>query len=86
MLRAAGTLKGWPPQFIDAFRRAECEAITIDCVRQSENARVLAVLASAGVRALSLQGAALADSLYSASHVPAAATRTCWSRGPICQP
>jgi hypothetical protein len=69
MLRAAGTLKDWPPQFIDAFRRAECEAITIDCVREAEFAKVLAVLASAGVRALSLKGAALGHTHYPASHV-----------------
>src|SRR4029077_12189383 len=69
LLRAAGTLRDWPAQFIDAFRRAECEAITIECVREAEIARVLSALASEGVRALLLKGAALAHTHYPASHV-----------------
>jgi hypothetical protein len=69
MLRAADTLTDWPPQFIDAFRRAEREAIMIDGVREAEIVKVLAALASAGVRALSLKGAALAHTHYPASHV-----------------
>lgn len=69
ILRAAGTLKDWPPEFIGAFLRAEREAVTVDCVRHSELVRVLAELSSAGVRVLPFKGAALAHTHYPAPHV-----------------
>jgi hypothetical protein len=68
-LRAAGTLKDWPPEFIEAFRRAERAAASADCVRHSEVVRALADLASAGVRALPFKGAALAHTHYPAPHL-----------------
>jgi Uncharacterised nucleotidyltransferase len=68
-LRAAGTLKDWPPEFIEAFRRAERAAASADCVRHSELVRALTGLASAGVRVLPFKGAALAHTHYPAPHL-----------------
>src|SRR5438045_2937833 len=36
LLRTAGALDGWPPEFIEAFLAAEREAVAVDCVRQVE--------------------------------------------------
>jgi hypothetical protein len=68
-LRAAGTLGGWPVEFITAFQQAERDAIVVDCVRHAELASVLAELNAAGVRALLFKGAALAHTHYPAPHV-----------------
>jgi hypothetical protein len=68
-LRAAGTLKDWPPEFIGAFLQAEREAVTVDCVRHAELVSVLAELTSAGVRVLPFKGAALAHTHYPAPHI-----------------
>src|ERR1700733_2732223 len=43
-LRAAGTLNGWPVEFIGAFQRAERRAITVDCLRDAELETVLSQL------------------------------------------
>src|SRR5437879_1574632 len=64
LLRAAGTLSGWPAQFRQECLKAEREAIALDLVRHSELMRVLAELASAGVRVLPFKGAALAHTHY----------------------
>jgi hypothetical protein len=69
MLRAAGTLTDWPPEFIEAFRRAERVAASVDCVRHIELMRALTELTSAGVRVLPFKGAALAHTHYPAPHV-----------------
>jgi len=69
LLRAAGTLKDWPPEFIGAFLQAEREAVTVDCVRHAELVRVLAELTSAGVRVLPFKGAALAHTHYPVPHI-----------------
>jgi hypothetical protein len=68
-LRAAGTLKDWPPEFIETFRRAERAAASADCLRQSELVRALTALASAGARVLPFKGAALAHTHYPAPHL-----------------
>jgi len=67
-LRAAGTIGGWPPAFVDAFLGAERAALAVDCVRQIETASVFAALGSRGVRALTFKGAALARQCYPAPH------------------
>ena len=61
LLRAEGALAQWPDQFIDNFRRAEREAVFVDCVRQVELAKVLHDVNSAGVQAILFKGAALAS-------------------------
>ena len=35
-LRAAGTLEDWPAEFVDAFQRAERDAVIEDCLRHAE--------------------------------------------------
>ena len=68
-LRAAGTIGGWPPPFVDAFLEAERAAIAVDCVRQIETASVVAALGDRGVRTLTFKGAALARRWYPAPHM-----------------
>jgi hypothetical protein len=68
-LRAAGTLEGWPAGFIQAFLRAEREAVTVDCLRHAELVTVLAELSAAGVRVTLFKGAALAHTHYPAPHL-----------------
>jgi hypothetical protein len=68
-LRAAGTLKDWSPEFIDAFARAERDAVAVDCVRHAELLTVVAELSAARVRAVLFKGAALAYTHYPAPHV-----------------
>src|SRR5882724_6236568 len=43
-LRAAGTLEDWPAEFIQAFQRAERDAVTVDCLRHAELVTMLAEL------------------------------------------
>jgi putative nucleotidyltransferase-like protein len=69
MLRAAGTLNGWPPEFIEAFLSAERKAVALDCIRQVELMRVLTALGSARVRALPFKGATLAHTHYPTPHL-----------------
>ena len=68
-LRSAGTLDDWPAEFIEAFQRAERDAVIVDCLRHAELATVLEELSAAGVRAVLFKGAALAHTHYPASHV-----------------
>jgi hypothetical protein len=68
-LRAAGTLNEWPPEFVDAFFKAERDAATVDCLRHAELVRVLEALASAGTRVLPFKGATLAHTHYPAPHL-----------------
>jgi len=68
-LRAAGTVKDWPEELIDAFHRAERQAVIVDCVRQAALATALADLNAAGVRVMVFKGAALAHTHYPAPHV-----------------
>src|ERR1700681_3710112 len=44
MLRAAGTINGWPREFIEAFLTAERKAVALDCIRHVELMRVLTAL------------------------------------------
>jgi len=69
LLRAAGTLDGWPPAFVDACVAGQRDAVAIDCIRQAELTDVLAALAARGVRALTFKGAALAHVCYAAPHL-----------------
>src|SRR5260221_1906479 len=69
ILRAAGTLESWPPEFVEAFRRAERDAVAVDGVRHAELATVLADLSAAGVRVMVFKGAAVAHTHYPAPHV-----------------
>ena len=69
LLRAAGTLDGWPPAFVDACVAGQRDAVAIDCIRQVELTNVLAALAARGVRALTFKGAALAHVCYAAPHL-----------------
>jgi Uncharacterised nucleotidyltransferase len=68
-LRAAGTLGDWPADFIQAFLRAEPDAVTVDCLRHSELVTVLAELSAVGVRVTLFKGAALAHTHYPAPHL-----------------
>src|SRR5580704_9252415 len=68
-LRAAGTLKDWPPELSDAFQRAERDAVTVDCLRHAELVTMLAELSAAGVRVALFKGAALAYTHYPAPHL-----------------
>jgi hypothetical protein len=68
-LRAAGTLKDWPAEFIYAFQRAERDAVIVDCIRHAELVKVLAELSAADVRVVVFKGAALAHTHYPASYV-----------------
>jgi hypothetical protein len=68
-LRAAGTLDDWPADFIEAFQRAERDAVLADCLRHAELATALARLGAAGVEALVFKGAAIAHTHYPAPHV-----------------
>ena len=42
-LRAAGTLEDWPAEFIDAFQRAERDAVTVDCLRHADLVAMLEI-------------------------------------------
>jgi hypothetical protein len=68
-LRAAGTLEDWPAEFIDAFQRAERDAVTVDCLRHADLVTMLAELSAAGARVVLFKGAALAYSHYPAPHL-----------------
>src|SRR6185436_11014749 len=68
-LRAAATLGDWPPDFIDAFHRAERHAVVVDGLRHAELVAVLGELNAAGVRVVVFKGAALAHTHYPASHL-----------------
>jgi hypothetical protein len=68
-LRAAGTLEEWPAEFIQAFQRAERDAVTVDCLRHAELVTMLAELDSAGIRVALFKGAALAYTHYPAPHL-----------------
>jgi hypothetical protein len=68
-LRAAATLGDWPPDFIDAFHRAERRAVVVDGLRHAELVAVLGELNAAGVRVVVFKGAALAHTHYPASHL-----------------
>jgi hypothetical protein len=68
-LRAAGTLEDWPAEVIDAFHRAERDAITVDCLRHAELVTMLAELSAAGARVVLFKGAALAYTHYPAPHL-----------------
>jgi hypothetical protein len=69
LLRSAGTLDSWPPEFVDAFVPAERQAAAVDCIRQVEVRRVLAALASRRIGTLTFKGAALAHCCYPAPHL-----------------
>jgi hypothetical protein len=73
MLRAAGSLERWPPEFIDAFRAAERRAVVIDSLRQVELTRALSAMESSSIRALTFKGAALAHLYYPAPYLRARA-------------
>jgi hypothetical protein len=68
-LRAAGSLHGWPAEFIHAFQRAERDAVTVDCLRHAELVTLLEEFSAAGVRVALFKGAALAYTHYPAPHV-----------------
>jgi hypothetical protein len=68
-LRAAGRLRDSPPEFVEAFQRAERAAVVEDVVRHTELVPVLEQLSAAGVRALLFKGAALAHRHYPAAYL-----------------
>jgi hypothetical protein len=68
LLRDAGALDEWPG-LAEAFKRAEQQALSVDCVREAELATVLHELDAAGGRPLLFKGAAVAHTHYPAPHV-----------------
>jgi hypothetical protein len=68
LLRDAAALDEWPG-LAEAFKRAEQQALSVDCVREAELATVLHEMDAAGVRPLLFKGAAVAHTHYPAPHV-----------------
>jgi hypothetical protein len=68
LLRDASGLDEWPG-LAEAFKQAEQQALSIDCVREAELSTVLHELDAAGVRPLLFKGAAMAHTHYPAPHV-----------------
>lgn len=68
-LEAAGRLAEWPAAMAARALEARREALLLEAIRWREDARVLTVLADAGISPLLLKGAALARRLYPAPYL-----------------